>query len=80
MRTKLIVVCVSVLAATCCVFAWTAVVVSNDPLVRMPGTQPGQATLESPGRCLNCHAGYNLSVEPGFNWKGSMMAQAARDP
>jgi hypothetical protein len=45
----------------------------------MPGTQPGQITLEGPGRCLNCHADYNHSIEPGFNWKGSMMAQASRD-
>jgi hypothetical protein len=59
--------------------AWTPVAVENDPLVRMPGTQPGQVTLEGPGRCLNCHAGYDSAVEPGFNWKGSMMAQAARD-
>ncbi|MFZ9012206.1 MAG: hypothetical protein ACO20W_09980, partial [Anaerohalosphaeraceae bacterium] len=56
-----------------------ALPVSDDPLVRMPGTQPGQVTLESPNRCLNCHAGYNTSVEPGFGWKGSMMAQSARD-
>jgi hypothetical protein len=59
--------------------AWTPVPVKDDPLVRMPGTQPGQITLEGPGRCLNCHADYNHSVEPGFNWKGSMMAQASRD-
>ncbi len=56
-----------------------ALLVDEDPLVRMPGTQPGQVSLESPGRCLNCHAGYNNSVEPGFGWKGSMMAQSARD-
>jgi hypothetical protein len=61
------------------VAAWTPVPVVDDPLVRMPGTQPGQITLEGPGRCLNCHADYNHSVEPGFNWKGSMMAQASRD-
>ena len=30
--------------------------VVDDPLVRMPGTQPGQVALEAPGRCLNCHA------------------------
>jgi hypothetical protein len=60
-------------------FSWTSKPVSKDPLVRMPGTQPGQITLEGPGRCLNCHADYNHSVEPGFNWKGSMMAQASRD-
>jgi hypothetical protein len=59
--------------------AWTPVAVEDDPLVRMPGTQPGQVNLEGPGRCLNCHAGYDSAVEPGFNWKGSMMAQSARD-
>jgi len=59
--------------------AWTAVPVVDDPLVRMPGTQPGQVLLEGPTNCLNCHAGYNTAVEPGFNWSGSMMAQAARD-
>jgi hypothetical protein len=62
--------------------AWQPLAVKADPLVRMPGTQPppeGSVSLESPNRCLNCHAGYNPSVEPGFNWKGSMMAQAARD-
>jgi hypothetical protein len=60
-------------------YAWTPIPVAEEPLVRMPGTQPGQTTLEAPGRCLNCHAGYDPAVEPGFNWKGSMMAQAARD-
>jgi hypothetical protein len=45
----------------------------------MPGTQPQQVSLENPDRCLNCHAGYNSQVEPGFNWKGSMMAQSSRD-
>lgn len=55
--------------------------VKDDPLVRMPGTQPDQGVnLEAPNRCLNCHADYNHAVEPGFNWKGSMMAQASRDP
>jgi hypothetical protein len=54
--------------------------VSDDPLVRMPGTQPSQGDyLKSPESCLGCHEGYDPSVEPGFNWKGSMMAQAARD-
>jgi len=60
--------------------AWTPLAVKDDPLVRMPGTQPDQGVnLEAPNRCLNCHADYNTEVEPGFNWKGSMMAQAARD-
>jgi hypothetical protein len=72
-----------VLSAVVClaavVYAWTAIPVVEDPLVRMPGTQPGQVALQAPTRCMNCHAGYNESVEPGFNWMGSMMAQAARD-
>jgi hypothetical protein len=60
--------------------AQTLLSVENDPLLRMPGTQPGQISLEGPNRCQNCHEGYNQAVEPGFNWKGSMMAQASRDP
>lgn len=59
--------------------AWTPLAVTSDPLVRMPGTQPNQVSLEAPSRCMNCHASYNQQVEPGFNWQGSMMAQAARD-
>jgi hypothetical protein len=61
--------------------AWTPIPVKDDPLLRMPGSQPEQGiSLEGSNRCLNCHAGYNSSVEPGYNWMGSMMAQAARDP
>ncbi|MEJ2698015.1 MAG: hypothetical protein P8013_15390, partial [Candidatus Sulfobium sp.] len=63
-------------------YAFTPLPVGDDPLVRMPGSQPpsdNNIALESPGRCQNCHAGYNSAVEPGFNWRGSMMAQAARD-
>lgn len=47
----------------------------------LPGSQPGQSgQLETPDKCDNCHGGYNTAVEPAFNWRGSMMAQAARDP
>jgi len=61
--------------------AWNPLPVKDDPALRMPGAQPDQnINLEGSGRCLNCHAGYNTAVEPGHNWKGSMMAQAARDP
>ncbi|UCD97641.1 MAG: hypothetical protein JSV42_11785, partial [Chloroflexota bacterium] len=70
---------VLLLASGAIAYAWTATPVVDDPLVRMPGTQPGQVALQAPTRCLNCHAGYDTAVEPGFNWKGSMMAQAARD-
>jgi hypothetical protein len=59
--------------------AWQPVPVAEDPLVRMPGTQPNQVILENATNCMNCHANYNRAVEPGFNWTGSMMAQAARD-
>lgn len=47
----------------------------------MPGSQPGDSgNLEHPSKCDNCHGGYDLAVEPAFNWRGSMMAQAQRDP
>lgn len=68
-----------VFSATRSVSAWNPQQTTSDPLVRMPGTQPGQTILEAPTRCLNCHENYNTAVEPGFNWKGSMMAQASRD-
>jgi cytochrome c553 len=49
--------------------------------VFLPGSQPGESgQLEHPGKCDNCHGGYDLAVEPAFNWRGSMMSQAARDP
>ncbi|MBN2492905.1 MAG: hypothetical protein JXQ29_18795, partial [Planctomycetes bacterium] len=60
---------------------WDPKPVKDDPLVRMPGTQLDQGvTLEAPNRCLNCHGDYDPAAEPGLHWKGSMMAQAARDP
>lgn len=65
--------------------AQTPLPVADDPLVRMPGTQPGDGVgLEAPDQCLNCHADYasggqSIETEPG-QWRGSMMAQAARDP
>jgi hypothetical protein len=47
----------------------------------LPGSQPGQSgTITHPDQCDNCHGGYDLNVEPAFNWRGSMMAQAQRDP
>ena len=38
--------------------AWNRVPVKDDPLVRMPGTQPAPENnpdIESPTRCTNCH-------------------------
>ncbi|RKD85044.1 T9SS type A sorting domain-containing protein [Mangrovibacterium diazotrophicum] len=47
----------------------------------MPGSQPGESgNIEHPDKCDNCHGGYDQAIEPAFNWRGSMMAQAARDP
>ena len=47
----------------------------------LPGSQPNQSgNIEHPDKCDNCHGGYDQAVEPAFNWRGSMMAQAARDP
>ena len=47
----------------------------------MPGSQPGDSgNIEHPDKCDNCHGGYDQAIEPAFNWRGSMMAQAARDP
>jgi len=48
---------------------------------KQPGSQPFEAgTLSDHSSCLTCHGGYDSSVEPGHNFLGMMMAQAARDP
>ena len=76
--------------------AWTPLDVDLDPLVRMPGTQPSAtANIASPSHevkgddtpksaCVNCHKGDPEAPSeqgmPFFQWQGSMMAQAARDP
>jgi hypothetical protein len=71
-RFNLIVLCWSVAA-------YAADVVPTE--IQQPGTQPGQVgNLETPDKCDNCHGGYNRAVEPAFNWRGSMMANAGRDP
>ncbi len=47
----------------------------------LPGSQPLESgAFRSPSQCDNCHGGYDQDVEPAFNWSGSMMAQAMRDP
>ena len=58
-----------VMAADYVSYAWASLTVADDPLVRMPGTQPQQVVLEAPRRCLNCHGGYNSSVEPSLRWQ-----------
>ncbi len=60
--------------------SWAADTVPTE--IMMPGTQPEEANLESPNRCLNCHSGYATDprTEPGFGWLGSAMGNAGRDP
>ena len=59
--------------------ASAALIVPNE--IQQPGTQPREVgNLETPDKCDNCHGGYNQAVEPAFNWRGSMMANATRDP
>ena len=60
--------------------AWTPLPTNQDPLVRMPGTQPGHVQLSDPTECVFCHGGYDPQVEPLHTWQGSMMSQSARDP
>ncbi|UCH83465.1 MAG: T9SS type A sorting domain-containing protein [Candidatus Latescibacterota bacterium] len=50
--------------------------------VDFDGSQPFEArTFEDPDiNCVTCHGEYNYLVEPWYQWKGSMMAQALRDP
>ncbi len=49
---------------------------------QLPGSQPNQSgTFNNPDQCDNCHGGYGeQAVEPAYNWRGSMMSQAMRDP
>lgn len=53
--------------------AWSPLAVADDPLLRMPGTQPDQGvtlfgptefppTVNNPGPCLGCHGGQPPTV------------------
>lgn len=64
-NTTIFLVLSAIVGLVAVVYAWSAVDVGDDPPVRMPGIQPGQVALEAPGRCLNCHGGYDPAVEPG---------------
>jgi hypothetical protein len=58
--------------------AWTSKAVKDDPLVRMPGTQPGDVTLDYSG--CSCHEFTSAeNTAPVDGWRGSMMAQSSRD-
>ena len=78
MRTLLLLLIVLLFGLTAAV-AVAAPIVPTD--IEQPGTQPTEVgNLETPDKCDNCHGGYNTAVEPAFNWRGSMMANAGRDP
>ena len=63
------------------VYSWDPLPVAEDQNLFQPGTQPGETgVFTDPQNCGTCHGGYDKDVEPLHNWKGSMMAQAARDP
>jgi hypothetical protein len=69
----------AIASLTVCGLLFAATVVP--PEIQQPGTQPNEiSTLETPDKCDNCHGNYNEAVEPAFNWRGSMMANAGRDP
>ena len=78
-RGRISKVIVGTLGLSLLVFAFTAPSTIEDFF--FPGSQDSESgTFESPDRCLSCHGNYDIEVEPFFNWSGSMMAQAARDP
>ncbi len=61
------------------VLGWIPVPVVNDQMVFMPGSQPDPANdFLAPGNC-GCHE-INQPYSIYNSWKGSMMAQAGRDP
>jgi hypothetical protein len=73
-----LIICFALLLMSASVALAAAVV---PPEIEEPGTQSGEVSnLESPDKCDNCHGGYDQVVEPAFNWRGSMMANATRDP
>jgi flagellar hook capping protein FlgD/Big-like domain-containing protein len=50
--------------------------------VKIEGSQPlTGVVLDDPNTtCVTCHGNYDTANEPWSTWRGSMMAQAARDP
>ena len=63
------------------IFSATPEALFVPPELQLPGSQPGEVSnLGSVSNCDNCHGGYDPAVEPAHNWRGSMMANSARDP
>jgi hypothetical protein len=69
----------SIVTLLCASAARGATTVPTD--VQLPGTQPGEVSgIESVSKCDNCHGHFEPAGEPWFNWSGSPMAHASRDP
>jgi hypothetical protein len=95
-RLVLFLATLSAILLTACGSSSPAPGPSSNPLLRMPGTQPGQVTLGSSAGCYSCHGeGNGPWVKPTpdargrtnyeeYNvfraWQGSMMGNSARDP
>src|SRR5690349_3166427 len=69
--------------------AWFAAHAVADPVPMtqrdflVPGSQPGDAhagAFQSPQLCSACHANTGSDAAPYDSWRGSLMAQAGRDP
>jgi Cytochrome c554 and c-prime len=55
---------------------------TDAPGIFLPGTQPHELTqaIRPSGVCVECHGQYAVEYEADSTWKGTMMANAARDP
>ena len=61
--------------------SWTPKPVDEDPLVRMPGTQPGQVVdLESDKQCLSCHGGATYEMANWKGWAPPLVARTVANP
>ncbi len=80
MKKKMFVLFATGFVTVCCFFTFVYSPASGTPIF-MPGTQPNEINNLTGSRvCFNCHGGYDQDTESFFNWRGSMMGQAARDP
>lgn len=81
MKGRMIVLVTTTVVTASCFLAFTYSQVSAATPIFMPGTQPNEINnLTGSRNCKNCHGDYDRATENWFNWRGSMMGQAARDP
>ena len=76
-KTKIAVAIVLFFVGALLVLAWTPKPVKEDQRVFMPGSQPGSASLESSGRCDNCHGQtYTYTVTAFVNCSDATRAES----